>query len=216
MVAVAALAGAGLALVAIARSGAGRAEASEGPGLEATPAVLTSSSVVPTAETAAPTTATTPGVAGVALDLDRGAGVDDWAAVLGELDAARTRALERGSLDELAQVVDRHGTAWVADAALARRVSTAHATVRGGSLVVTDVRVASVTATTAVLVVRDRRTAYTVTVDGGTQRVPERPARWWQVRLGRDGDRWLIEDVEAFDAKDVTWTSAAVSTRRAP
>ena len=46
--------------------------------------------------------------------------------------------------------------------------------------------------------------------------VDQRQARWWQVRLVRDGDRWLIDDVEALDAKDVTWTSVAVSTRRGP
>jgi Tfp pilus assembly PilM family ATPase len=166
--------------------------------------------------TPAPAATATPAEAGVGLDLDRGAGVDDWAAVLGELDTARTRALERGSLDELAQVVDRNGTAWVADAALARRVSTARATLRGGSLVVTDVRVASLAATSVVLVVRDRRTAYTVTVDGSTQQVPERQARWWQLRLVRDGDRWLFQAVDALSATDATGGSAALSMRRAP
>ena len=215
VVAVVALACAGLALVAVARSGTGRAEVSDGGPREGA-AAPPSSSVVPTAVTAGSVTAAASGEPGAGLDLDRGAGANDWARVLGELDAARTRALERGSLDELARVVDRRGTAWAADAALARRVSTARATVRGGSLVVTDVRVASVAATTAVLVLRDRRTAYTVTVDGSTQHVPERQARWWQVRLVRDGDRWLIDDVEALDAKDVTWTSVAVSTRRGP
>jgi hypothetical protein len=109
---------------------------------------------------------------------------EDWAAVLGELDDRRTAALAAGSVERLAEVVT--GTAYAADLALLRSIAASGARLDGGSLVLEAVDPLSVAGTTAVLRVRDRRSAYSVLAGGIRRQVPERPARTWTITLVRD------------------------------
>jgi hypothetical protein len=144
------------------------------------------------------------GVAEGVVDLDRGAvsTATDWPALLAAADAGRQRALVAGDATELATWVDPKGSAWVADAALAARVTALGAQIEGGALVVLDVRARRVAASQAVLLVQDRRDAYTVRTAAGTSSVPARAPRWWQVTLRRTTDSdgagvWRIRDVSA-------------------
>ena len=141
------------------------------------------------------------------LDLDRAAATDppDWPALLATADAGRQQALTSGDPTALADWVDPDGSAWTSDAALAARVSAADAHITGGALVVLDVRPRHVTASEAVLLVRDRRDAYSVITPAGTSTVAARAPRWWQVTLrrtsGSGGDAtWRIRDVRAVPA----------------
>ena len=75
-----------------------------------------------------------------------------------------------------------------------------HVTItEGGSLVVLEVRPRAVSSTRAVLLVRDRRTAYSVLTPDGTTTVAARDPRWWRVTMalaaGPDGDAWRLADV---------------------
>jgi hypothetical protein len=147
------------------------------------------------------------GVGEGVVDLDRGAvsTAPDWTALLAAADAGRQRALAAGDATALAIWVDPEGSAWVADAALAARVTALGARIEGGALVVLDVRARRVAASQAVLLVRDRRDAYTVTTAAGTSSVPARAPRWWQVTLRRTTESdgavvWRIRDVSAAAA----------------
>jgi hypothetical protein len=122
---------------------------------------------------------------------------EDWAAVLGALDDRRTAALAAGSAERLAEVAT--GTAYAADLSLLRSIAASDARLEGGSLVLEDVAPVSVSATTAVLQVRDRRSAYTVVVGGTRNSVPERAARTWTITLVRDSapspGTWRVAEV---------------------
>ena len=70
---------------------------------------------------------------------------------------------------------------------------------------VLEVRPRRVTTSEAVLLVRDRREAYTVVTTAGPSEVAARAPRWWQVTLRRttasDADAsWRIRDVRAVPA----------------
>jgi hypothetical protein len=156
---------------------------------------------VPTDPSTAASAAAAPG-ADAALDLDRGlvASGPDWRALLAAADAGRQRALAGGGVTALSSWVDPDGSSWAADAALTARVAALGASIVGGELVVLDVRPRRVTASEAVLLVQDRRDAYSVTTDAGTSDVPPRAARWWQVTLrsttGADGTvAWRVHGV---------------------
>jgi hypothetical protein len=157
----------------------------------------------PTASTANAVPAGSAAVeAGSPVDLDRGAvsTAPDWTALLAAADTGRQSALSAGDATALATWVDPEGSAWAADAALAARVTALAARVDGGALVVLDVRPRHVTASAAVLLVQDRREAYTVTTAAGTSSVPARAPRWWQVSLRRTTDSdgavvWRVRDV---------------------
>jgi hypothetical protein len=140
--------------------------------------------------------------AGSALVLDPGAAVaePDWAAALAAADSGRSRALASGDTEALRVWVDPTGTAWRSDAALASRVAGARARIVGGALVVQQVLPQEVSADRAVLLVQDRREAYSVVTASGTSAVPARGARWWRVTLSRavpaDGSvGWRLRDV---------------------
>jgi hypothetical protein len=151
--------------------------------------------------------------------LDRGALVPDWVAVLADLDEGRRTAIALGSTDALGRWVDRGGTAWAADSALASRVRTLGATLDGGGLELLEVRAESVSEAAAVLVVRDRRAAYTVTLPGSTRPVvvPARSARWWRVTLRRVEDQWRVRGVTGVGAPTgVVSTPSAGPTSRSP
>jgi eukaryotic-like serine/threonine-protein kinase len=235
-VGLAALVGAALLLAGLGRSlrGAEAATGSE-PGERATAASATvsttaapsgsgsatrSGSAAPTlstapSEVAAPTIDGDPSV-GAGVDLDRASTPVDWISVVDALDARRARALAAGSLTALADAVDPNGAAWAADAVLARRIASSHAVVRGGGLAITDLRVVSADDGAAVLLVRDRRDAYTVTADGRTSQVAARAPRWWRLRLAHATAGWLIEEVTGVGDTDVPGTGSAVSTPRGP
>jgi len=139
---------------------------------------------------------------GTSLDLDRGAAssAPDWTALLAAADAGRQSALAAGDAAALATWVDPEGSTWAADAALAARVTALGAQIDGGALVVLDVHPRRVTSSDAVLLVQDRRDAYTVTTAAGTSSVPARAPRWWQVTLRRTTDSdgavvWRVRDV---------------------
>ncbi len=150
--------------------------------------------------------------AGADLRLDRDAGsaapsAPDWPAVLAAVDAGRQRALASGSVAALRDWVDPAGPAWAGDSALAARVSALHARIEGGALVRLDVRLQSVDAARSVLLVSDRRDAYTVVTATGTTDVPARAPRWWRVTLVRAApasataaEGWRVHDVAAVDA----------------
>jgi hypothetical protein len=172
-----------------------------------TPQVAARPTIAPTA---APATApgaagpADPAGAGTGLGLDRGApeADPDWTAVLTAVDAGRQRAIATGSVAALRDWVDPSGPAWPADAALAARVSTLHARIDGGALVILDVRAQAPGAARSVLLVRDRRDAYAVVTAQGTSRVPDRTPRWWRVTLVRatspgadDPAGWRVHDV---------------------
>ncbi len=123
-----------------------------------------------------------------------------WSDVLGVVDAGRLSALASGSSLALARWVDPQGSAWTADSALVSRVQASGARIEGGALVRLDVRPATVDSGTALLRVRDVRSAYTVTVGGRRTRVGARPAQWWDVTLARSGEGWRLRDVVAVDA----------------
>jgi len=131
------------------------------------------------------------------LLLDRGDPAPDWTAVLADLDEGRRTAIGQGSTDALARWVDRDGTAWAPDSALATRVRSLGATLDGGALELLEVRAESVSSVAAVLVVRDRRAAYTVTLPGSTRPavVAARAARWWRVTLRLVDDQWRVRGV---------------------
>ena len=116
---------------------------------------------------------------------DTGAG-PDWDALLAAADAGRGAAIAAGDTDALRTWVDPAGPAWPADSALAGRVSALHARVEGGSLVVLEVRPQAVAETRAVLLVRDRRSAYSVLTPDGTTTVGRTGAA---VVEGHDGAR---------------------------
>jgi hypothetical protein len=123
--------------------------------------------------------------------------------VLAALDAARQRALADGSVDALRAVVASDGTAWSDDAALAARVSALHARIVGGALTVLEVRPTGSAAGRADLLVRDRRSAYTVVTSDGSRDVPAREARWWRVSLVASLSTpvgWQVHDVAAVAA----------------
>ena len=129
---------------------------------------------------------------------DTGAG-PDWDALLAAADAGRGAAIAAGDTDALRTWVDPAGPAWPADSALAGRVSALHARVEGGSLVVLEVRPQAVAETRAVLLVRDRRSAYSVVTPDGTTTVAARAPRWWRVTMvlapGTRGGTWRLSDV---------------------
>jgi hypothetical protein len=143
--------------------------------------------------------------AGLLLDRAAADGAPDWLALLAAADAGRQRALAAGDAGALEDWVDPDGSAWTADAALAARVTALSAQIDGGDLVVLEVRPRRVTPSQAVLLVQDRREAYSVVTPGGRSDVPARAARWWQVSLARTtdsggGDGWRIRDVTAVAA----------------
>ena len=144
-----------------------------------------------------------PAVAGLGFDRGSATGAPDWAAVLATIDAGRQAALSSGDATGLATWVDPGGPAWASDAALAARVTAAGAQIEGGALVVLEVRPRRVTASDAVLLVRDRREAYSVVTAAGRSDVAARAPRWWQVTLrrttGSDGEAvWRIRDARAI------------------
>jgi hypothetical protein len=137
------------------------------------------------------------------LLVDRGADIPDWAGVLAALDAGRRQALVEGSVDALRAVVAPDGAAWADDAALAARVSALHARIVGGALTVLEVRPTSTAAGRTDLLVRDRRSAYTVVTPDGSRDVPVREARWWRVTLVASPSTpagWRVRDVAAVAA----------------
>lgn len=167
-----------------------------------------------TSSTPTPTAAAT-GVAdaGPAVPLDRAvvASSLDWTTVLATVDEGRRAALSLGSVARLREWVDPRGGVWSADAALASRVAALRARIEGGALVALEVRVRSASPTDVVLLVRDRREAYTVVTASGRSTVAERGPRWWRVTLGRStsgpdeastapGGGWRIRDVLAVPA----------------
>ncbi len=149
----------------------------------------------PTAAPLASPTAVSPAVQAA----DGAAAVRRWTSVLAEIDEGRTSSLAVGSTASLREWVT--GIAYLADEGLARAVGEADARIEGGGLVVETVIVVRADGTTAVLRVRDRRTAYTVVRDGVRQPVPERAARWWTVTLVLGGSpaRWRIAEVADAD-----------------
>jgi hypothetical protein len=171
----------------------------------------------PAASAAAPPAASAGGAPPVLLD--RGDLAPDWRAVLADLDEGRRTAIALGSTDALARWVDRDGTAWAGDSALASRVRKLGATLDGGGLELLEVRAESVSEAAAVLVVRDRRAAYTVTLPGSTRPVvvPARSARWWRVTLRRVEDQWRVRGVTGVGAPTgVVSTPSAGPTSRSP
>ncbi len=128
--------------------------------------------------------------------------VVDWSAVLAVLDSRRRAAIAAGSTESLAESVDPAGAAWTDDAALVERVRESGARMTGGELVTDMVRVVRVDTTTAVLRVRDRRTAYEVVVAGRSTTVAERPARWWTVTLSA---------TPTFEGPETGWRVSEVS-----
>ena len=196
-----------LALLAAVRVGS-RASAEVGVPVPI-PSLSTSGAATPTtagpAGVGRPSSAPAAPGAGDGTDLliDRGADTPDWATVLAALDAARQRALAEGSVDALRAVVAPDGTAWADDAALAARVSALHARIVGGALTVLEVRSTSSAAGRAELLVRDRRSAYTVVTSDGSRDVPAREARWWRVSLVASLSTpagWQVHDVAAVAA----------------
>jgi hypothetical protein len=152
-------------------------------------------------------------VAGPTVPLDRAvpSSSPDWAAVLATVDEGRRAALSLGSVARLREWVDPQGGVWSADAALASRVAALRARVEGGALVALEARVTSASPTDAVLLLRDRREAYSVVTASGRSTVAERGPRWWRVTLGRSepgpdeastapAGGWRIRDVLAVPA----------------
>jgi hypothetical protein len=185
-------------------------EATSAENADAASASMSGGARVTDAPTDRPAT-TAPGVdgttTGAALDLDHGAvSTDpDWRGLLAAADAGRQRALATGDATALATWVDPDGSAWSADVALAERVTSLGASIVGGALVVLDVRPRHVTASDAVLLVQDRRDAYTVTTTAGASQVPSRAPRWWQVTLRSTTD---ADGVVAWRVRDVAPTAA--------
>jgi hypothetical protein len=165
----------GTAYAVAARSAAGSPTGAAAPAETPSPVALSRAAVAATPPAAAPT---------------------DWSAVLDGLDRRRTAALAAGSTARLAEVVT--GPAYAADLALLRRIAESGASLEGGALVLEEVAPVSVTGTTAVLRVRDRRSAYAVVVGATRQAVPERAARTWTVTLVRadPSARWRIAEVD--------------------
>ena len=97
----------------------------------------------------------------------------------------------------LAAAVDPRGSAWAADSALVARVRSSGARMTGGALVPSSVELLEDRGSSALLRVRDVRTAYDVTAGGTTTHVAARPERVWEVTLVRYGTGWRIGDVDA-------------------
>lgn len=183
-------------------TGAAAATATEAAAATATGAAADPAATSTTSTANAVPSGSAAAEAGSPVDLDRGAAstAPDWTALLAAADAGRQSALSAGDATALATWVDPEGSAWAADAALAARVTALGARIDGGALVVLDVRPRHVTASAAVLLVQDRRDAYTVSTVTGTSSVPARAPRWWQVTLRRTTDSdgavvWRLRDV---------------------
>ena len=67
----------------------------------------------------------------------------------------------------------------------------------GGALVPSSVELLEDRGSSALLRVRDVRTAYDVTAGGATTHVAARGARTWEVTLRSSGTGWRISDVNA-------------------
>jgi hypothetical protein len=175
------------------------------PSTATTVVALPTGSSVPTAPVGAPPVA-----------LDRGDPAPDWVEVLAEIDEGRRSAIAAGSAQALARWVDPDGPAWEADAAVAARVSSLRATIQGGVLEILDVRPAPSTAGSMVLLVRDRRSAYSVMVSGGgaAVAVAVRGPRWWRVTLRLTGERWRVRSVSAVAAPEIAGPPSGGSTSR--
>lgn len=173
----------------------------------------TTTAVVPTGSSV-PTTS----VRGPPVVLDRGDPVPDWVDVLAEIDDGRRSALAAGSAQALAGWVDPDGSAWEADAAVAARVRSLRATLHGGVLEILELRLVPTTAGSAVLLVRDRRSAYSVMVTGGgaAVAVPARGPQWWRVTLRLTGERWRVRSVSAVTSPDTAGPLSGGATVRVP
>jgi hypothetical protein len=124
---------------------------------------------------------------------------EDSARVLDALDRGRTEALAAGSPARLQEFVT--GTAYAADAALARAMAAASGRLEGGGIRLEEVHELSADTTTAVLRVRDTRAAYAVVLADGRHDVPARGPRTWTVTLVREepASPWRIAEVVDAD-----------------
>ena len=197
---------------------AGPSESVQPLGDQASPMAPMTSMVDTTEAVPSASSVPTDSVGGPPVLLDRGDPVPDWVEVLAEIDEGRRSAIAAGSAQALARWVDPDGPAWEADAAVAARVRSLRATLHGGVLEILELRPAPSTAGSMVLLVRDRRSAYSVMVTGGAAAavVAARGPRWWRVTLRLTGERWRVRSVSAVSAPGVTGPLSSGATSRLP